>query len=147
MATATKTTLRKWISLLLISIVIIPTRLLCQMWVDSFEAEFLRTISKFRKRKKISSSLVYVHHKKWNWAFSRRSRAVTATKCTKKRDLRAELSLYLVNLLLFWRSRFRHRLGILESLKIWYERSHCYSNRIHFIFYCDRKCWSQWIIV
>ena len=36
--------------------------------------------------------LVHVLHKMWR-AFSRRSRAVTAKKCTKKRDARAQLVL------------------------------------------------------
>ena len=34
-------------------------------------------------------------------AFSRRSRAATAKKCTKKRDARAKLLFWLLNLLLF----------------------------------------------
>ena len=56
----------------------------------------------FRRRKKISSSLVYVLHKTWVLAFSRRSRAVTpAKKCTKKRGARANLMFCLINLLLF----------------------------------------------
>ena len=42
---------------------------------------FLGTALKFRERRKNSSSLVYVLHKAWNQAFSRRSRAVTAKKC------------------------------------------------------------------
>ena len=37
-----------------------------------------------QKRERILSWLVYVLHKTWNWAFSRRSRAVTVKKCTKK---------------------------------------------------------------
>ena len=53
-----------------------------------------------RKRKTISSSLVYVLHKTCNWIFSRRSRAVTAKKFTKKRAARAELLFCLLNLLL-----------------------------------------------
>ena len=36
-----------------VSVVIIPTRLLCQMQANSSGAEFLSTISKFIKRKKI----------------------------------------------------------------------------------------------
>ena len=43
-----------------VSIVIIPTHLLCQMQANSSGAEFLSTISKFIKRKKISSLLVYI---------------------------------------------------------------------------------------
>ena len=38
--------------------------------------DFLGTALKSRKRKKNSSSLVYVLHKTWNEAYSRRSRAV-----------------------------------------------------------------------
>ena len=55
------------------------------------EYEFQGTIFKFRKRNKISSSLVYVLHKTRNKAFFRRSRAKTAKKCTKKHDARAKL--------------------------------------------------------
>ena len=55
-------------------------------------AEFLTTISKFRERKKISSSLVYVLH----------SGATTVKKCTKKHDARAKLLFCLDKLLLFW---------------------------------------------
>ena len=43
----------------------------------------------------------------WNKDFSRRSRAVTAKKCTQKRDARAKLLFCQFNLLLFWRSRYR----------------------------------------
>ena len=49
-------------------------------------------VSKFRKRKWKSSSCVHVLHDTWNLAFSRGTRAVTAKKCTKKRD--AELLFY-----------------------------------------------------
>ena len=41
---------------------------------------------------------------------------VTVKKCTKKRDARAKLLFCLVKLLLFWRSRCRHRRGILKSV-------------------------------
>ena len=51
-ATASKTSLKKWICVLLISIAITPTHLLCQIQANSFWAEFLRIIFKFRKRKK-----------------------------------------------------------------------------------------------
>ena len=60
----------------------------------------MATPLKFKKRKKLLSSLVYVLHKTWNWAFSSRSRVVTAKKCTKKRDARANLLFCLINLLL-----------------------------------------------
>ena len=65
--------------------------------------EFIKTISKFSKRKKkFSSSLVYVFQKTWNEAFSCLRRAVT-----KKRDARAEL-LFCV-LFAFLPSRFCRR--------------------------------------
>ena len=56
---------------------------------------------KLRKRNKISSLLVYVRHKTRNQAFSRRSRAKTGKKCTKKCDARAKWSFCLLNLLFF----------------------------------------------
>ena len=47
------------------------------------------------EEKKILPSLVYVLIKTWNLAFSCPGRAAMAKKCTKKRDARAELWLYL----------------------------------------------------
>ena len=61
--TTTETSHGKANSYFLFSILIIPTHLLCQMQVNSSGAEFLSTISKFIKRKKILSLLVYVLHK------------------------------------------------------------------------------------
>ena len=58
---------------------------------------FLGTVLKFRKRKKNSQSLVYILHKTGNQAFSRRSRVVTARKCTKKHDARGKLLFCLIN--------------------------------------------------
>ena len=98
----TKISLKKWIRVLSISIAIIPTRLLCQMQANSSGAEFLRTVSKFIKRKKISSSLVNVLHKKRE---IRQFHVVVVQKCTKKRDARAVLLFYLSRELkqhLFW---------------------------------------------
>ena len=57
--------------------------------------EFLETASKFRKRKKNSSSCVYVLHKTCHQEISRPGRAVTATKCTQKCNARAELLFWL----------------------------------------------------
>ena len=59
------------------------------------------TISKLRKKNKILSLLVYVLHKTRNKTFSRRSRAKTGKKCTKKCDARAKLLFCLLNLLFF----------------------------------------------
>ena len=41
------------------------------------------SVSKFKKRREISSSLAYFLYKTWYQAFWRRSRAVTEKKCTK----------------------------------------------------------------
>ena len=57
------------------------------------------TAVKFRKTKKNSSSLVYVLHKTYNQLLRhfqrRRNRALTAKKCTKKRDARAKVVVFL----------------------------------------------------
>ena len=63
--TATKTSHEKWTRIFSVFIVIIPTRLLCQMQENSSGAEFLSTIAKFIEKKKILSLLVYVLHKTW----------------------------------------------------------------------------------
>ena len=70
-------------------------------------------MSKFRKR--ILPSLVYVLHKTRKYAFSRRSRAVTAKKCTENICARAKL-LFWLNLFLFLRCRCRRHRQILSSL-------------------------------
>ena len=64
------------------------TRLLCQMEVNSSEVEFLRTLSKFRKRKKPSSLLIYVLYKTRNLAFSRCGLAVTGWQRNVQKPLR-----------------------------------------------------------
>ena len=63
---------------------IIPTHLLCQLLANPPGVEFLDTISKYRKRNKISSLLIYVLHKTRNQACSRRSRAKTGREMYKK---------------------------------------------------------------
>ena len=83
-ATATRTSLKKWIWVLAVFIAIIPTYLLCQMKENPSGTEFLGTISKFRKRNKISSLLLYVLHKTRSYAFSRPSHAKTDKEMYKK---------------------------------------------------------------
>ena len=61
------------------------------------KVEFLRTISKFRNREEISSSLVYFLCK----TFSRGSRAVTAKKCTKKPDARVKIFVLVIKPIAF----------------------------------------------
>ena len=63
--------------------------------------EFLETAPKFRKRKKNYSSCVYDLHKTCHQEISRPSGAVTAKKCTKKCNARAELLFWLQTLLPF----------------------------------------------
>ena len=58
---------------------------------DFFGVDFSGTVLKFRKRKKYLSSLVYVLLQSESGGFSRRSRARTAKKKTKKCDARAKL--------------------------------------------------------
>ena len=103
--TATKTSHEKWIHIFSVSIVIIPTRLPCQMQANSFWSWISINHMEFIKRKKILSLLVYVLHKTWNYAFSRGNRAVGVKKCTKKRDARAKLLFSSVKLFLFLLSR------------------------------------------
>ena len=93
----------------------IPVCLKCQKVGEFPGVDCLGTAPKFRKRKKNSSSLVYVFHKTWNYAFSRRSRAKKAMKCTKKCDARANVLLCLTSLLssLFsFRNRTAERRGL-----------------------------------
>ena len=59
----TKTSHEEWTHIFSVSVVIIPTHLLCQMQANSSATEFLSTVSKFIKKKKILSLLVYVLHK------------------------------------------------------------------------------------
>ena len=56
-----------------------------------FWSWILEYCSKVQEKKKKVVVFVHVPHKTWNWLFSRRSRAVMAKKCFKKRDARAEL--------------------------------------------------------
>ena len=71
------------------------------MKADPPAVEFLRTMSKFKKRSKISSSLVYVLHKTLNSAFSRRSRAVTAKKC-KTSVMHVQVVVFLIKPIVFF---------------------------------------------
>ena len=54
-----KTSHEKWIRFFSVFIVIIPTRLLCQVQANSSGAEFLSTISKFIEKKKILSCCLF----------------------------------------------------------------------------------------
>ena len=99
--TTAKTSLLKRIRVFS-NVAINPTRFKCQMQVKFHGVEFLETTPKFRKRKKNSSSCVYVLHKTSHQEISRASRAVTAKKCTKKSNARAVLLFWLLSLLLLF---------------------------------------------
>ena len=79
---------------------------------------FLSRISSLERERNCSCRLFTPSIKREIRHFPVVYRAVTAKKCTKKRDARAELLFCLFNLLLFWRSRCRRRRGILKSLMI-----------------------------
>ena len=87
-------------------VVIISTRLLFQIAGELFWSRIPTNHIQVQKemKKKISSSLVYVLHKTWNEAFSRRSCAVMAVVVCPS------------SLLPFWRSRCCRRRRILNSL-------------------------------
>ena len=62
--------------------------------------EFLRTISNSSsEREKVLSALLYVLHKAWTLGTLRRGRAVTARKCTNKRNAHAEMLFCLLKIL------------------------------------------------
>ena len=98
---------------------LIPARVIRQMLANFSGFEFQRTVSKFRKTKTKSSSCVHVLQKTWNQGVPRRSRAVTAKKCTKKRGARAKLLFCQSKpIALFCRSRCRRRRLCLFKLPI-----------------------------
>ena len=95
----------------------------CWRFVSGVESQ--RTVSKFTKRKRKSYSVLCSRpHKTWNWEVSRRSRAETAKKCTKKRDARAKL----LFCQFFCRFRWRRRRRCLSSL-LW-SRGGCLFERV-----------------
>ena len=62
-ATATKTSLKKRSRAASNFIALIPSRSICRMLAIFSGAEFYKTVSKFRKRKRMSSSCGHVLHK------------------------------------------------------------------------------------
>jgi len=72
----------------------------------SCRVEFLRTISNSSsEREKVLSALLYVLHKAWTLGTLRRGCAVTARKCTNKRDAHAEMLFCLLKLFKRFHSR------------------------------------------
>ena len=80
------------------------------------EVEFLRILFRFKKRKDNSSSYVYVLHKRQISKFHVVVVQWTSKRCIKKRDARAELLFWSLNLLFFWSRRCGRRRSCLSSL-------------------------------
>ena len=91
--------MEKGIHIFSVSIVIIPTRLLCQMQANSSGAEFLSTIFKFMKRMNFVIAYLRPSQNVKLGVFTG-SRAVDGKEMYKMRDARAKLLFYLVKLLL-----------------------------------------------
>ena len=113
-----KTSVKKWICVLSNLIAWIWTRSICQSQATFPGVKFLRISFRFKKRKENSSSYVHVLQKRkirrfhvvvvqWTYA---------SKKCTKKRDTRAELLFWSLNLLFFWSRRCGRRRSCLSSL-------------------------------
>ena len=147
--------MEKWIHIFFsVSIVIIPTRLLCHMQANS--CGFLNFYQPYPSstREWILSLLVYVLHKMWNSAFSRvvvqliashggvfRGARISSLptrlrgrlcswrqrKCTRKCDACAKLLFCLVKLLLIWLSRRR------RILNLWSVKNRIFSGQIELL--------------
>ena len=102
-ATASKTSQKNKFKLLHTSFSI-PPRSIRQVLSNLSGVQIIKNVLKYRKRKRKSSSCVHLLHKTWNWALSRRSRAVTAKECTITSDASASCCFAYLNLMLFWRS-------------------------------------------
>ena len=90
-ATAAKTSPKKWIRAVSNFIALIPTPLMCQM-LAIFQELNSKGLYLSSEKQNENHCLVFTPvHKTWNSEVSRHSRAVTARKNTKKRDVRAKL--------------------------------------------------------
>ena len=90
-ATAAKTSPKKWIRAVSNFIALIPTPLMCQM-LAIFQELNSKGLYLSSEKQNENHCLVFTPvHKTWNYEVSRHSRAVTARKNTKKRDVRAKL--------------------------------------------------------
>ena len=90
-ATAAKTSPKKWIRAVSDFIALIPTPLMCQM-LAIFQELNSKGLYLSSEKQNENHCLVFTPvHKTWNYEVSRHSRAVTARKNTKTRDVRAKL--------------------------------------------------------
>ena len=114
-----KTSLKKWIRTVLNFIDLTQFQLICQMLATFSRDESERTVSKVRKIKIKFFCCVHPVHKAGARNVSCYRRAMTATKCTKKRDARAKLLPCQSKPVAFCRSCFRRRRCCLSSLLLW----------------------------
>ena len=114
-ATATGTSLKMWICVISVFIAIIPAHLPCQMYANPPEVEFLGTLSKFRKRYKISSLFVYILHESQVGLF-------TSYSCKNGKEMykqvwcTGKVVVLLIKPIVFWRSCCFPRRWIFKSL-------------------------------
>ena len=119
-------------------------QLICQMLPKFSGVKSERTVFKFRKNnKKICCVHLVYKVNAWNWEVSRRSRATSAKKCTKKRDARAKFLLCYLNLLLFCRSRCRRRRRCLSSILFWSKNCATMVTWRHTSLFCNTFCKSN----
>ena len=85
-----------------------------------FWSWILKYCSKVQEKKKKVLVFVHVLHKTRNWLFSRRSRAVMAEKCFKKRGARCDASCCFanLNLFLFFPFSFTSPLSLLTDQRV-----------------------------
>ena len=116
-ATATRTSLKKWICVLSVFTAIIPTTYFVKCTRRTLlKLNFKWPYSSSEREIKFRRCLFTSPLKREIRHFSRRSRAKTGKKCTKKRDTRAKLLFAYKTFCFFSRSRCRPRRWILKSL-------------------------------
>ena len=92
-ATATKTSLKKRTRATSNYVAFFPSRSIRQIMANFSTVDFVRTVSKFREKKRKLLFCIHVLDKTLkSEEVSRWARATTAKKCTKMRDARAKLS-------------------------------------------------------
>ena len=113
---------KKWICVLSNLIASIWTRWICQIQATFPGVEFLRTFFSFEKSSKCLWRPLHDHDvKPPNLTFyGGRGHTTTNFTCTKKRDARAELLFWRLNLLFFWSRRCDRRRSCLRSLLLTY---------------------------
>ena len=114
--TAVKTSFKKWICFLSNLIASIWSPSLCQIQASFPGVEFLRVLSRFKKRKENSSLYVHVLHKTSHLEVARRSRAVTVKEMYWKAWCSCTAVVLLIKSIVFWSCRCGRRRSCLSSL-------------------------------